>query len=54
MNIDQALTEIFAYSADRSIDGLSAIEQMVKDYKNLSTRQQEAVTAFMEKTKEPA
>ena len=52
MNLDQALAEIIAYSVAQGLDSLGGIEQMVKHYKMLSVKQQEAVTVFMEKTKE--
>ena len=52
MTLDQALAEIIAYSVAHGIDSLGGIEQMVKNYKLLTARQQEAVTVFMEETKE--
>ena len=54
MTLDQALNAIEQYSIDESIDGLTAIEQMVRNYKILTPRQQEAVTVFMAETKETA
>jgi hypothetical protein len=52
MTIDQALAQIIAYSVAHSTDSLGAIEQMVKRYRTLSVEQQQAVTIFMEETKE--
>ena len=52
MTIDQALSQIIAYSVAHSTDSLGAIEQMVKRYRTLSVEQQQAVTIFMEETKE--
>jgi hypothetical protein len=54
MNIDQALAEIMAYSVAHGVDSLSAIEQMVKNYKTLPVEQRLAVDVFMAATKEPA
>lgn len=54
MNLDQALAEIISYSVAHGVDSLGGIEQMVKNYKTLPVCQQEAVTVFMDKTKEPA
>ena len=54
MNIDQALAEIISYSTAHNTDSLGAIEMMVKKYKTLSVEQQEAITVFMDATKEPA
>ena len=54
MNLDQACAEIIAYSVANGIDSLGAIERMVKQFKTLTIEQQQAVTVFMEKTKEPA
>jgi hypothetical protein len=53
MTLDQAMSAIEQYSIDEGVDSLSGIEQMVRNYKILTPRQQEAVTVFMEKTKEP-
>ena len=52
MNLDQALAEIISYSVAHGTDSLGGIEQMVKRYRTLPVKQQEAVTVFMEKTKE--
>ena len=52
MNIDQALAEIISYSVAHGVDSLGGIEQMVKNYKLLTTRQQQAVNVFMSETKE--
>jgi hypothetical protein len=52
MTLDQALATIEQYSIDEGVDGLSGIERMVRNYRILTPRQQEAVTTFMEKTKE--
>jgi hypothetical protein len=54
MNIDQALAEIIAYSVAHGVDSLGGIEQMVKNYKLLTARQQQAVDVFMSETKETA
>ena len=54
MNLNQAMTAIEQYSIDEGVDSLSGIEQMVKNYKILTPRQQEAVAVFMEQTKELA
>ena len=54
MTLDQALTEIIAYSVDHGVDSLGGIEQMVRNYRTLSAEQQLAVTVFMAATKEPA
>ena len=54
MNIDQALAQIISYSIAHGVDSLSGIESMVKHYKTLPARQQEAVTVFMTETREPA
>lgn len=54
MTLDQALAEIISYSVAQGLDSLGGIEQMVKHFKTLSTQQQEAVTVFMDATKEPA
>jgi hypothetical protein len=54
MNLDQAMSAIEQYSIDNGVDSLSGIEQMVKNYKILTPRQQEAVAVFMDKTKEVA
>lgn len=54
MNIDQALAEIITYSVAHGVDSLGGIERMVKHYKTLPARQQQAVAVFMEATKEPA
>ena len=54
MTLDQALAEIISYSVAHGVDSLGGIEQMVKHYKTLSAEQRQAVTVFMEKTKEPA
>ena len=53
MNIDQALAEIIAYSVAQSVDSLTAVEQMVKNYKTLPVEQRLAVNVFMAETKEP-
>jgi hypothetical protein len=53
MNIDQALAEIIAYSVAQGVDSLTAVEQMVKRYKTLAPKQQQAVDVFMAETKEP-
>jgi hypothetical protein len=53
MNLNQALAEIIAYSVAQGLDSLGGIEQMVKHYKTLPARQQEAVAVFIDKTKEP-
>jgi len=52
MNLDQALAEIISYSVANGVDSLGAIEQMVKNYQLLTTRQQQAIAIFMEETKE--
>ena len=52
MTLDQALESISQYGIDEGVDSLTAIEQMVKNYKILTPRQQKAVPTFMEKTKE--
>ena len=54
MNIDQALAEIMAYSVAHGVDSLSAIEQMVRNYRTLPVEQRLAVNVFMAATKEPA
>ena len=54
MNLDQALAEIISYSVAHGTDSLGGIEQMVKRYRTLPVKQQEAVTVFMAATKEPA
>lgn len=54
MTLDQALAEIISYSVANGVDSLSAIEQMVKNYKTLTAEQQKAVTVFMAETKETA
>lgn len=54
MNLDQAMSAIEQYSIDEGVDSLSAIEQMVKNYKILTPRQQQAVVVFMDATKEVA
>jgi hypothetical protein len=51
MNIDQALAQIISYSVANGLESLSAIERMVKQFKTLTTEQQEAVTVFMAETK---
>jgi hypothetical protein len=51
MNLDQALSQIIAYSVANGLESLSAIERMVKQFKTLSPEQQEAVTVFMAETK---
>jgi hypothetical protein len=51
MNLDQALSQIIAYSVANDLESLSAIERMVKQFKTLSPEQQEAVTVFMAETK---
>lgn len=52
MTLNQALAEIIAYSVAHGLDSLAGIESMVKHYKTLNTRQQQAVTVFMAETKE--
>jgi dsDNA-binding SOS-regulon protein len=52
MNLDQALAEIIAYSVSTGVDSLTAIEQMVKNFKTITREQQEAVTVFMAETKD--
>ena len=52
MNIDQALAEIISYSVAQGTDSLTAVEQMVKNYKTLPVEQQLAVDVFMAETKE--
>lgn len=54
MNLDQALAEIVAYSVAHGVESLTAVERMVKGYKTLPCEQQEAITVFMDATKEPA
>ena len=54
MNLDQALAEIISYSVAHGTDSLGGIEQMVKRYRTLPGEQQEAITVFMDATKEPA
>lgn len=54
MNLDQALAEIISYSVAHGTDSLGGIEQMVKRYRTLPVEQQEAITVFMDATKEPA
>ena len=54
MNLDQALAEIISYSVANGIDSLTAIEQMVKNYKTLPVEQRLAVNVFMAETKETA
>ena len=51
MNLDQALAQIIAYSVAHGIESLSAIERMVRQFKTLSSEQQQAVTVFMAETK---
>jgi hypothetical protein len=51
MNLDQALAQIIAYSAANSLESLSAVERMVKQFKTLTREQQEAITVFMDATK---
>lgn len=51
MTLDQALAEIIAYSVANGLESLSAVERMVKQFKTLTTEQQEAITVFMEATK---
>jgi len=54
MTLDQALSEIMAYSVAHGTDSLGAIEQMVKNYRTLPVEQRLAVDVFMAATKEPA
>lgn len=54
MTIDQACARIVAYSVVNGIESLTAVERMVKYYKLLSAKDQEAVTVFMDYIKEPA
>ena len=51
MNLDQALAQIITNSVANGLEGLSAVERMVKNYKLLSPEQQESVTVFMSETK---
>jgi hypothetical protein len=51
MTIDQAVAEIIAYSVANGCDSLTAIERMVKNYRQLDARQQQAVCLFMAETK---
>ena len=51
MNLDQACAQIIAYSVAHGIESLSAIERMVRQFKTLSSEQQQAVTVFMAETK---
>jgi hypothetical protein len=50
MNIDQALAEIISYSVAQGVDSLTAVEQMVKNYKTLPVQQRLAVNVFMAET----
>ena len=54
MTLDQACARIVAYSVVNGIESLSAVERMVKYFKLLSREDQEAITVFMDHTKEPA
>lgn len=54
MKLDQALAQIVAYSVAHGIDSLTAVERMVKGYKTLPADQQQAITVFMQETKELA
>jgi hypothetical protein len=54
MTLDQALAEIMTYSVTHGVDSLSAIEQMVRNYRTLPVEQRQAVNVFMAATKEPA
>ena len=51
MNLDQALAQIITYSVANGLESLSAVEQMVKQFKLLTPEQQEAITVFMAETK---
>ena len=51
MNLDQAVAQIITYSVANGLESLSAVERMVKQFKTLTTEQQEAVTVFMAETK---
>ena len=53
MTLDQALAQIVAYSATNGVESLTAVERMVKGFKTLTREQQEAITVFMDATKEP-
>jgi hypothetical protein len=53
MNLDQALAEIISYSVANGVESLTAVERMVQGYKTLTPTQQQAITVFMDKTKEP-
>lgn len=52
MTLDDALDHIMHYGMDRGLDSLGSIEQMVKNYRLLTSEQRKAVTVFMDKTKE--
>jgi len=52
MTLDQALAEIIAYGVAHGTDSLSAIEQMVRNYRTLPVEQRLAVNVFMSETKE--
>ena len=54
MTLDQALLILEQYQQAAEVDELTAIERLVRDYKNLPVEQRLAVNVFMAATQEPA
>lgn len=54
MNLDQAVDVMEAYAEDLDLDSLGSLEHMVRNMKNLSKHQLQALDAFMAATQEPA
>ena len=53
MRLDQAMIIMETYAGDHQLDDLASIEHMVKNLKNLTTVERQALTLFMDYTKEP-
>lgn len=54
MRLDQAMIVMETYAVERQLDDLASIEHMVKNLKNLTQTERQALTVFMDYTKEPA
>jgi hypothetical protein len=52
MTIDQALEILEIYAVERGLDSLAGVEHMVQNLRTLSSTDRQAVTVFMDETKE--
>jgi hypothetical protein len=52
MTLDQAVDIMEQYAADLNLDDLSAVEHMVKNFKQLPENQRQALETFMDASRE--